>query len=574
MSPTPTGWYRELNRYHWFVLIVAALGWLFDTMDQQLFTLARTPAMQELNVDAASWGPRATAIFLMGWATGGIAFGWLGDVWGRAKVMMLTILIYSIFTGLSAFSVNVYDFCLWRFLTGLGVGGEFAVGVALVAEVMPERARPFALGLLQALSAVGNITAALIGISLGQLEERGIVGQWNFMDFRMSAWRIMFLIGTLPALLAIVIRGRLKEPERWTRLSASGHVEKRGSIRELFGDPRWARRALAGLVLASSGVIGLWGIGFFSVDLTRSIFRKSFEREARAAEEADQDRDFLRLVVSSGQPLSEAALKLKDGDLLSLTPSQTDKDAGELWKAVLELSAAKRPIDRESVLGLLDTPSPDPAKKRPVGQSAAERESRALYLEGQGQGNAEEHVARIAGRSRKISGRLTLWGGVVSMLINVGAFFGIYLFSWVSHYIGRRPTFAICFVLATVVTALVFWSVSDRTVQIGNWTLFSDVLWMMPLVGFSQLTLFGGYAIYFPELFPTRLRSTGTSFCYNVGRFVAAIGPFTLGQLASGVFKDSGEPLRYACLSMCGVFLIGLLALPFAPETRGQPLPE
>jgi hypothetical protein len=105
---------------------------------------------------------------------------------------------------------------------------------------------------------------------------------------------------------------------------------------------------------------------------------------------------------------------------------------------------------------------------------------------------------------------------------------------------------------------------------------FWDVFWMIPLMGFCQLTLFGGYAIYFPELFPTRLRSTGISFCYNVGRFVAAIGPFTMGYLIREVFGGQGQILawRYTGVSMCAFFLIGLAVLPFAPETRGQPLPE
>ena len=90
------------------------------------------------------------------------------------------------------------------------------------------------------------------------------------------------------------------------------------------------------------------------------------------------------------------------------------------------------------------------------------------------------------------------------------------------------------------------------------------------------MTLFGGYAIYFPELFPTRLRSTGTSFCYNVGRLVAAVGPLFLGMLTSQVYAGHGEILarRYAGVTMCAVFVVGLLALPFAPETKGKPLPE
>lgn len=443
-------WHRELNRYHWFVLVVAALGWLFDTMDQQLFNLARVPAMRELLAPepgtaadpkiVAEYGGYATSIFLIGWASGGIAFGILGDRIGRAKTMMLTILIYSLCTGLSAFSIGFWDFAIYRFLTGLGVGGEFAVGVALVAEVMPDRARPFALGLLQALSAVGNVTAAIISMVLGRMAETGAIG---------NTWRYMFIIGTVPALLAIVIRRRLREPERW-QAAALSDVERRrlGSFSELFSDPRWRKNALVGLALAFSGVVGLWGIGFFSFDLLQSVLRKKFELE-----------------------------------------------------------------------------------------------------------NMSEQV---------IAGKLSFWIGITSVMQNIGGFLGIYAFSRVTHHWGRRPTFAVSFVLATLSTALVFWFMDD----------FSDIFWMIPLMGFCQLSLFGGYAIYFPELFPTHLRSTGTSFCYNVGRFLAASGPWALGLLTSEVFRDYPEPMRYAGVSMCGVFLLGLLVLPFAPETRGQPLPE
>jgi MFS family permease len=183
-------WYKDLTRYHWFVLIVAALGWMFDTMDQQLFNLARKPAITEMlkgtstdlpsTGSVAEYGGYATMIFMLGWAIGGLFFGVLGDRIGRAKTMLMTILVYSAFTGLSALSWDVWSFSFFRFLTGLGVGGEFAVGVSLVAEVIPDRARPFALGWVQAMSAVGNMTAALIGMGLGKLEETGAVG---------SAWR-------------------------------------------------------------------------------------------------------------------------------------------------------------------------------------------------------------------------------------------------------------------------------------------------------------------------------------------------------------------------------------------------
>jgi MFS family permease len=163
-----------------------------------------------------------------------------------------------------------------------------------------------------------------------------------------------------------------------------------------------------------------------------------------------------------------------------------------------------------------------------------------------------------------LKGRLTVWSGVASMMIQIGAFAGMMLAARICQRIGRRPFFAIFLVLALLSTALVFQFLDD----------ISDFYWMLPLMGFCQLSLFAGYAIYFPELFPTRLRSTGTSFCYNVGRFVAASGPFLLGQLSSGVFSGSPEPLRPAGTLMCLVFLVGLAVLPFLPETAGQPLPE
>src|SRR3954449_2093424 len=188
-------WYRELTGYHWFVLSVASMGWMFDTMAQQLFNLARKPAIKELlgagasnaTVDQqAAW---ATSIFMIGWAIGGVVFGILGDRIGRVKTMTITILSYTVFTGLSVFSNAVWNFNVFRFLCGLGVGGQFAVGVALVAEVVPSRARPYALGFVQASSSIGNMIAALTGILIGQLEASGaLAGGW-------AAWRWEFLAG-------------------------------------------------------------------------------------------------------------------------------------------------------------------------------------------------------------------------------------------------------------------------------------------------------------------------------------------------------------------------------------------
>ncbi|MDB5294429.1 MAG: transporter, partial [Phycisphaerales bacterium] len=131
---------------------------------------------------------------------------------------------------------------------------------------------------------------------------------------------------------------------------------------------------------------------------------------------------------------------------------------------------------------------------------------------------------------------------------------------------GRRTAFAIGFAAALVVTAYAYWKMETP----------SDAYWMMPLMGAAQLGPFAGFAIYLPELFPGSLRSTGTSFCYNLGRFAAAGGSFFsayLTKLFATGDPSSSLPLRYSAITMCAIFLVGLATLPFAPETKGKPLP-
>lgn len=568
-SPSTGPWYKELNRYHWFVLIVAALGWLFDTMDQQLFNLARVPAMKALlaSSDGVSASPKdvsfyatiSTSIFLIGWAAGGLGFGIMGDRYGRAKTMMWTILLYSAFTGLSALSWDFWSFAFFRFLTGLGVGGEFAVGVSLVAEVMPTRARPFALGLLQALSAVGNISAAVIGFTLSELEKSKVL--------EGAAWRWMFVIGAGPALLAILIRRRLKEPEQWQALNDDQMKRKLGSYTELFG-PRWRKNALVGLFMAFAGVVGLWGIGFFSFDLNRSVFSKTFAAEARERGEGQKDRQFVQGLIAHPDWLNQADPKVTPQPSQLLDPKTEDptkptKDGETIYATIRELQKGGQEVTPASILATLDKGSND----RP-GQSQEDRVRREEYMKGTGEPQSaaalNEHGARITARATQIEGKLGFWVAITSVMQNGGAFFGIYFFTYVTYYVGRRLAFAVTYVLAYFSTVLVF----------GYLTEFSQIFWMIPLMGFCQLALFGGYAIYFPELFPTTLRSTGTSFCYNVGRFIAATGPLALGYLQTYVFANSPEPMRPAGVWMSTIFLVGLLALPFAPETKDKPLPE
>lgn len=447
-------WWKQLNRYHWFVFIVASLAWLFDCLDQQLFLLARESALTHL-LDPGSdvtvvkqYAGYATSIFVLGWATGGLIFGSVGDKIGRAKTLTLTVLIYSVCTGLSAFSQSWIDFAIFRFLTGLGVGGVFGLAVALVADSVPDGARTGALGLLQALSAVGNITAGLVAMYLGGLASNGAIESSNM-------WKIMFLVGALPAFLCVFIQIRLKEPEKWVKAREAGRTTgvRFGSYASLLGEPRWRRPALFGMLLCVSGVIGLWGIGFFSPELVGGVISQSLRE--------------------SGVPEAE------------------------------------------------------------------------------------------------IAGRAGYWKGVNMIVQNSGSFCGMIVFTMVAQRVGRKPAFAIGFISAMATTIAYF-----------QWFNGVDDIWMSFFMGACQLGLFAGFAIYLPELFPLHLRSTGTSFCYNVGRFIAASGPLVLGNLqaffAMGAVTpaDKLDAFRDACGYMSLIFLVGLVALMFLPETKGRPMPE
>lgn len=447
----PRPWWKILTGYHWFVVIVASAAWFFDCLDQRLFSLARIPALAALMKGATPGEVQAeakvvTAIFLVGWGIGGLIFGALGDRYGRAKMLTTTVLLYSACTGFSFFSHTWWDFAIFRFLTGVGVGGVFGLAVALIAETLPDKARTPALGLLQVLSTIGNVAAGLFKLMIDNLENGGVITKGE-------GWRWMFLIGALPALLVILIRKYLKEPEPWLRLKESGQLPKGGmfaSYGGLLKNPRWRKNLIVGAVIASTGVVGLWAIGEYAVDLQRFVFTAHYKAAGLAQE------------------------------------------------------LIKPAVDK------------------------------AMF-----------------------------WAYMLSML---GAAVGMSIFTKLAQTLGRKISFALGFSSALVVTVLVYWKMNSP----------QDAYWMMFLMTGCQLAVFAGFAIYLPELFPSRLRSTGTSFCYNLGRFAAAIGSLFSATLATKVYGGFGSPLmeRYSAMTMCAIFLIGLLVLPFAPETKGQPLPE
>jgi len=377
---------------------------------------------------------------MIGWSVGGFLFGIYGDKLGRVKTLSIAISVYSVFTGLSGLSTGLLDFCIYRFLMGCGIGGTFATAATLIAETMPSHSRAVALGLFQSLSALGNVTGSAIARFLVSPDLKtsmlGIFGESG-----ISGWRVLFMIGVLPAILIVFVMRTVKEPEAWNvaRKTASENLERQlGDMKSLFTHPRWRRSTLVGVSLAIVGVIGLWGVGFYSPELV------------------------------------DHALK---------------------GLSVEEVSNAK-------TLGTL--------------------------------------------------------------FQDVGALFGMLAFTFVATRLGRRLAFGGAFISSWVIVTAVFLLLRER----------GQVYYMLPLVGFATLSLFGGYSIYFPEIYPTRLRSTGTAFCYNVARIAAAVAIMFKIPIRHA-FEDLGfaEPFRSASVLMAGIFLLGLIVLIWAPETKGKPLP-
>jgi MFS family permease len=433
---TRTGIFDGVTPYHWLVVVIASCGWLFDCMDQRLFILGRESALKELLANDPQGLASiktligyATTSMILGWATGGIIFGMMSDRLGRVKTMVATLIVYSGFTGLSGFAHSWVDFTIYRFLVGLGIGGMFGAATTLVAESVPGQFRAVALGSLQALSALGNIIGSVVSLAIPPGSPDFIAG--------FSGWRVLFFVGILPSLMVVPIIFALKEPDSWlkAKAAAAAGVLPKGNIGspvELFRDPRWRRNTIVGLFLGVSGMIGLWGIGFFSPELIST------------------------------------ALK----------------------------------------------------------------------------GAPQDVVDRVRGLGTAFQ--------------DVGSFFGMVTFTVVASFLSRRLAFLGALMLSMVVTMFVFTSLHTA----------SDAYWMLPMMGFAQLAVFAGYSIYFPELFPTRLRGTGVGFCYNTVRYLAAPAPILFGALATVM------TFRTAAVLMSTVYIIGAVALIWAPETKGKPLPE
>lgn len=219
---------------------------MFDGVEQGVFPLVARPALQDLlgtSADSAigPWMGYITALFLVGAAVGGVAFGWLGDRVGRVRAMVGSILAYSLFSGCCYFAQSAAQLGLWRFLAAVGMGGEWSLGVALVMECWPEKHRPILAG---AIGAASNVGFGLVGI-LGMT--------WHV---NRGSWRWVMLAGAAPALLALLIARFVPESERWKESKALPTV--RGPLRQVWSGHLWKSTSL-GIVFAAIALIGTWG---------------------------------------------------------------------------------------------------------------------------------------------------------------------------------------------------------------------------------------------------------------------------------------------------------------------------
>jgi len=446
-------WYHGITRYQWLVLFIASAGWAFDVFEGQIFVVTMRDAMPSLlgvgkeHELVSKWNDWAFGSFLLGGAFGGVLFGILADRIGRSRTMVLTILFYSLFTCVTALAQSPGQMVALRFLVAMGVGGEWAVASAMVAEVMPKRSRPVMSSIFHASSVFGTLMAAGVGAT--------IVGN---PGLGASAWRWGFAIGVVPALLTLLIRWKLKDPEQWIKareLAKQDTNQKTGRLIELFQGEQ-LRNTLVGVSLASIGLVTFWGGHIYG----KNALLRHAQQQALATEKVPAKAD---------EATKQDAYKVHDEEI-----------------------------------------------------KQAEMLSMTLN---------------------------TLGGGL-----------GLVFFGTISTHLGRKKAFILYHVVAFLLMVFLFKGL------VANQASAMALGITLPVFGFFTVGMHAGYAVYFPELYPTRLRSTGAGFCFNMGRLATAAAFFGFGYVT---ITEENKALLLSPL-----YLVGAIIILFGRETNQEDLPE
>jgi MFS family permease len=439
-SPSTQPWYRELNRTQWNTLIASNLGWMFDGFEAYALILTVGVALHQLLPSAQysqipAYAGAIIATTLCGWAVGGMVAGILADYIGRKRTMIFAILTYSIMTGLSAFSWDWISFAVFRFLAGLAIGSEWVTGTSMTAEFWPDRARGKGSGLFQSGFGIGFFLASVTWLFVGETGP--------------GAWRTMYLIGALPALLTFWIRRAIPESTLWEkanerraaaiareRLGQGTTAEDRALTRftllDLFTTPAIRNRTIIAFLMATTSAVGFWGIS--------------------------------------------------------------------TW--------------------------------------------------------VPPYIGSVAARAGLSAPR---WESFTGMAYNAGSVAGYIGLGFLADAFGRKPVTLAFFAFSLLSTPVLFLWTHDLH-------LLLVVASIVGLFGSGQITWM---SVWLPELYPTRMRATAVGFIFNAPRLIAAGGTLMAGRL---IVKFGGY--ENAALIVATIYLLGLAAGPFLPETRGKPLPE
>jgi SHS family sialic acid transporter-like MFS transporter len=517
----------------WLALAAALLGWMFDGAEMGIFSMIGRQAVRDLlrtsdEAVVGLWFGIITAGFLVGAATGGVLFGWLGDRIGRVRAMALSVLTYALFTGLCGIVAEAWQVGALRFIASLGMGGEWSLGVALVMEVWPNKSRAFMAGLIGAAANVGYLLVGFAGLALLQLI--GLFREWMLavglpestveMLVRNNGWRLMMLLGTLPALLTFVIRIFVPESEKWEKEQESGSTS------------HWATQDLLGVLVGLAGpalIVFIW---------------------------ARPHPTWLQLVATLAG-LTIAALGYTY-PVIRFFHRQQLAGGTEAWQPTLQRMLLGACLSGVALLGTWGSTQWAPSWADKISETSYRAEQERLVAAG----DAVAANALVKPRAKEYT---QIW-------LAVGAIVGTILAAMMGDWIGRRPAYFILCILSLASVYLLF---------LGNRSYGPTMLFWTFIAGTMTASFYGWLPLYLPELFRTNVRATGQGFGFNFGRILAAIGVLQTGNLmglftkdavVAGVTIPAGYPL--ACSTMSLVYLVGMVIIWFAPETRGKPLPE
>jgi SHS family sialic acid transporter-like MFS transporter len=507
---------RTTNFGKWMALTAALLGWLFDGLEMGLFPLVANPALRDLGVAAERvvfWNGIITALFLVGAATGGVLFGWLGDRLGRVRAMMLSVLTYALVSGACGFATEPWHIGALRFLAALGMGGEWSLGVALINEIWPQRSRAFLAGLIGAAANVGYLVIALVGRGLTTyiaetrewLTDAGLSEStvtW-LLGTNQSGWRLLMMLGALPALLTFFIRMFVPESQRWEHERAKGATA------------HWANRDLFAVLIGSlgaCGVIAAWAIDDSYLDAQGAGVALAIRITATVVGLG---------VVTAGYIYPVLVYLQRAG--------QASNDPTFRWQPIIKLMLLAACLSGVALLGTWGTTQQAPT-----------------------------WADQIAGTTLPTARSDTqIWA-------SIGAIVGTILAALVADMLGRRITYTLLCLGSMAIIPTLFLTTTPHD---GHYLL------IVFLAGAITASFYGWLPLYLPELFRTSVRATGQGFGFNFGRVIAAIGVLQLGNLKKA-FAPLGWGDAHVYTMLSGVYVIGMVLIWFAPETKGKPLPE